>query len=162
MNTQETSTCNERPNKIEQFVYDWAASNMFLFRRWDGLCYIFFYIIIPIVLALIGLHTSQNDAALANCYLSIVISALNCLYDTFGRWNDNMPTKKIKLSVIMFCCFVVFTYAFIQFAAGLAGDIQAFRNDMILCMYAPAVIIGALDAGSLLSRTDALKELVKD
>lgn len=150
------------PNKLTQFVYDWAASNIFRFKRWDGIAYSIFYMIIPIALTFAGMVSSKDNLAIANFHLSVIINALNCIYDAFGRWDDNMPVKKCKLIVIIGCCAVLFMYSLLCLAVTLSGNAFAFRYDGILYLYLPAVVVAATDIIALTGRAEALKEIIKD
>lgn len=150
-----------KPNKLMQFVYDWAASNIFRFKRWDGIAYAIFYLIIPVALTVAGKVTSKDALAIANFHLSVIINALNCIYDAFGRWDDNMPVKKCKLIVIIGSCVVLFVYSMLRLVVTLVGDAFAFSYDGILYLYLPAVVVGFIDIIALAGRTEALKEMTK-
>ncbi len=162
MNKHVKVPSEEHPNKITMFIYNWAASNIFLFRRWDGCFYISLYILVPNILLLVDFYTSTTDLAFAQCYISIIINAFNCLYDTMGRWNDNMPVKKLKLILIFFSCLTAFIYGSLRLFGVLAGWTLVFKSNIILFLYCPAILVALIDFAALGTKTDALKEMIKD
>lgn len=154
----------EKPTDVMLFIYGWAANNMFRFRTWDGVLYTILYILVPVFMTWISLYTLKNDLlAAAYCYFSIMISAANCLYDAFGRWDKKIKSvKNIKLALIIIACFIAFAYGLFQFLVISIGQTLELRNDAILCMYFIAVAIVALDIIALFGRESYIATTVRD
>lgn len=145
------------------FFHNWAESNIFLFRRWDGMLYGFLYILIPIIITVVSLTLSANELILvANCYLMLIINAANCFYDALGRWDDNVPLKKWKLGVLFCANIAVFVYGFAQLVAILSFSSLKLRCDVLLCLYLPAVAVSLIDILALSAKRAALNSIVND
>lgn len=155
---------DQKPSKAcLAFFRGWAESNIFLFRRWDGMLYGFLYILIPIIITFVSLTLSENELILvANCYLMLIINAANCFYDALGRWDDNVPLKKWKLGVLFGASIAVFVYGFIQLVAILGFSSQNLRRDGLLCLYLPAVAVTLIDILALSAKRAALRSIVND
>lgn len=165
VNSQKTMTPTEcrQPNSVTLFIYNWAASNIFRFKSWDSFLYVLLYIIVPVSITWVGVSVSvEKFTTLANCYFSVMINAANCFYDAVGRWDSNMPTKKIKIWLIIIPCIIVFSYGLIQLTAIIGLDTTALRNDKILYWYLPAVVVAVIDVVAVVNKPRTLdKALLK-
>ena len=58
-------------------------SNIFYYRKGDGAAYLVFYIFIPVVVTAVSLLAfPENNISMVYCYVTILVSALNSIYDS--------------------------------------------------------------------------------
>lgn len=64
----------------------WVEGNIFGFKKLDGAAYLAFYILIPVIVTIASLNVlSSESIAMAYCYMTILISSLNSIYDAGNR-----------------------------------------------------------------------------
>ena len=74
----------------ENFFVNLFRFNIFQHRKWDAIFYTLLYIVVPVFSTVVTLLNIQMaERALAYCYLTILISIANCIYDAAGRWEKN-------------------------------------------------------------------------
>lgn len=120
--------------------------NIFQRRKWDGITYAILYIVVPVFSTLVTLLNIQNtERALAYCYLTILISIANCIYDASGRWRKKQPFLNLKLTIIIVMNILIGLYCFFEFLMILVGGNFAYRFDWFLAFYLVAVIVAVFD-----------------
>lgn len=88
----------KRFGRLKKFL----ECNIFLFRPWDSLLYLFCYLIIPIATTATSLLIfPEKFSDGIYCYVSIFICAINCMYDAFSRFDDGKSAKNLKLFIIV-------------------------------------------------------------
>jgi len=130
-----------------RFIKTWINGNIFRNNKVDGTLYLFFYIIIPVLVAIISLKVSDSEhTAIVYCYLSILISTFNCLYDSGNRWISGKKTfHNVKLFLMMVSNIVIAIYClFVIFYVLILKDIGC-RIDWILCIYLISMTIASID-----------------
>ncbi len=138
----------------ESMFYDWVQGNIYNFRKHDGALYFVFYIIIPVIVTAWSLYALPDDSvAGAYCYLTILISALNCLYDAVNRWQDERSVINVKLAIMMASVAIVAIYCFavlvgiLVTAAANPEAPSALRADAFFCVYFGTIMIALFDFG---------------
>ena len=91
--------------------------SIFNFRKADGIAYFVFYILIPCLVTSFSLMSyPDGHVERVYCYVSILISALNCIYDAFNRWTECRSRKNAKLFVIILGAGIITQTSHIGFA----------------------------------------------
>ena len=136
-----------------EIVENWINDNIFGFRKGDGAAYLVFYILIPVTITCISLSTfPSDDIAAIYCYVTILVSALNCIYDAGNRWIAGTKTvKNTKLFWVIFSAGIVVIYCiFVIFNMLMTKD-TSYRCDWFLLAYAIVVIVAVIDIVSCFS-----------
>lgn len=124
----------------------WIGGNIFAFKKGDGAAYSIFYILIPIAITYISLNVSSgNNIQAVYCYVTILVSAFNCIYDAANRWCSGKKTiKNSKLLLVIASTAVVAAYCIVVIFSMLITSTTAFRHDVWLLTYffAAAVSFG--------------------
>ena len=131
-------------------------------KKGDGIAYLAFYIIIPIIITAISLVTFpvNDNVSAIYCYITILISALNCIYDAANRWEDKKSIRNTKLLVILLMTSIVVIYCLVVIIYILIANSTACRYDGILCVYFISVIVSFLDIGACFIKDIEIKKLV--
>jgi hypothetical protein len=147
---------------IKNFMYNWTKCNIFHFRKGDGIAYLAFYIVIPIIISMITLYTlSKNELSVIYCYMTILISALNSTYDGANRWDSG--TKSLyntKIFIVLLADFVVAIYCAFVIIFILINENSIWRCDYILSVYLIAVAIALFDIIGNFACDMALQEYI--
>ena len=146
----------------QNYFYKWAVSNIFRFKVWDCGFYLLLYILLPVfatIFTLSTLGTELHNAAY--CYFSLMMSAISCMHDAIGRWeNRTKSCKNTKLKIIIGCSVAVIIYSLFQFLAISIGGTLAYRKDAILLIYIPAVIVAVIDVLAIFSKENNLSDAI--
>ena len=143
--------------KIQRFKKNWINGNIFKYNKVDGGAYLFFYVLIPIIVTVVSLNVSETDyTAIAYCYLSILISAFNCLYDSANRWNAEQSTVNVKLFCMMLANVIIVGYCLVVIFWVLVLSDTTCRMDAILYVYLFSVAISVGDIIACYSKDMAL------
>lgn len=139
-------------------------SNIFNFRIGDATAYLVFYIVIPVVVTYITLRVLSTDMVSGvYCYVTILVSILNGIYDAANRWNVGIKgIRNTKIFVIylsngvvgIYCLYIIF-YMLIMHEMGP-------RPDMILFAYLGTCFVAIWDAASAFVKDMSLKDAVTD
>ena len=150
--------------KFKTLVKNITKSNIFKFKKYDGILYLFFYIAIPIIVTAISLTVFPKDEmAIVYFYLTILISAFNALYDIVNRWNfDEKTMTNAKLFFMGVSVIVIVGYCLVEIIGMLISKWFPYRADWILCAYFVAVVIALWDIIACFSRDIALAEFTED
>ncbi|MBR3601476.1 MAG: hypothetical protein IKL49_04035 [Lachnospiraceae bacterium] len=137
-------------------------NNIFNMKKGDGIAYLVFYIIIPVTITAVSLVAfPENDNISAiYCYISILISALNCIYDGANRWEEQKSIRNTKLFFMLFMTSIVATYCLVVIICIMITQTTACRCDWILCVYFGTVLVSFLDIGACFVKDIELKKLV--
>ena len=109
-------------------------TNIFQLRVADAIAYFVFYVAIPIFTAYASLaRESMTNTERFYSYLTIMISALNCIYDACSRTNGNSGTKK-KIAIIIFGASIVSLYC-LYVVCTIPLENTQWRCDYILLAY---------------------------
>lgn len=133
-----------RMEKIEHTI----EMNIFSFKKIDGAAYFIFYIVLPIIITSISLYAFPSDMAPGiYCYVTILISALNCCYDAGNRWLPGKKSKRnTKLFVVVLFLSVVVLYCLTVILGTLIANGGWLRIcDWILLAYIVANVIAVID-----------------
>lgn len=128
----------------ENILYNWVQGNIYSHKKHDGILYIIFYIIIPVIITAWSLYAFPSDfAAGVYCYLTIFISALNCLYDAINRWQAGKSIINVKLVIMIVS--VVWIYCLVVIMGMLITRNTNLRADIFFCAYFATVIVALFD-----------------
>jgi len=144
-----------------KFREELAKNNVFSFRKGDAIAYLVFYILIPILVTVISLvNFPSNDIAAAYCYVTILVSALNSIYDAGNRWDNGVKTlKNTKLFVMGLGYTIVAVYAaYVVFYVLIAKTMV--RCDWWLITYFLGVIVAMFDFAACFLAEMSFKRLV--
>ena len=124
----------------------WHKDNIFDLRKADAIAYLFFYILIPCFVTILSL---QNDPSSTNekiyCYMSILISAFNCIYDAFNRWVNRISLKNGKLFIIIISASIIVVYCIFIILGILIVENGQYQCDYLLLSYLFVVLIAMID-----------------
>lgn len=130
----------------EGIFHNWVQGNIYGHKKLDGILYFIFYIIIPVVITAWSLYAFPSDiAAGVYCYLTIFISALNCLYDAINRWQGVKSIVNVKLIIMIISITIVGIYCFAVILGMLLTKSIAHRVDGVLCVYFVIVVVAMSD-----------------
>ena len=137
-------------------------NNIFNLKKGDGIAYLAFYIIIPVIITSVSLVAFPEDdnVSAIYCYITILISALNCIYDGANRWDDKKSIRNTKLLAILLMTGIVASYCLFVIIYILITETTKCRYDRILCLYFGAVLVSFLDIGACFIKDIELKRLV--
>lgn len=143
------------------FREEWVKSNVFSFRKGDAVAYMAFYILIPIIITVISLvNFPANDIAAVYCYVTILVSALNSLYDAGNRWDSARKSVKNTKLFIMFCGSGIVTIYALVVVFGMLIAERTIRCDWVLFSYVLVVIVAVFDFAACFFADMSIKELV--
>lgn len=120
--------------------------NIFDFKKWDGSLYFLLYIAVPVLVTWFSLKEFPDDNISATyCYVTILISALNCIYDATTRWISGEKTfRNIKLGLVLMCVAIIVLYCiYVILGALITRSIE--RCDWVLWIYSIVVIVATGD-----------------
>lgn len=143
----------------ENIFYNWVMGNIFGFKKFDSALYIVFYVTVSITVTAWSLYAFPTDiVAGAYLYLTVLISALNCLYDAINRWHINKSIVNVKLVIIMLSVSVVLIYCLIVVMSMLITKTSVMRDDRFFCAYFVVVAVALFDLVGCVSRDLTIKE----
>lgn len=132
--------------QIETMIRVWVSENIFNLKKGDGTAYLVFYIIVPVIVTLISLNTlPENGSAVVYSYTTILISAMNCIYDAGNRWSGQKGVRNIKLGLIILSSGIIVVYCISIIFLMLATNNTSFRFDWIFLVYILTIIVGVMD-----------------
>lgn len=134
-------------------------NNIFEGRIGDSAAYFAFYVVIPILITIVSLNARSTELiADVYCFVTILVSVFNGIYDAGNRWHGNEKSRRnLKLALIMLFNSVVAIYClYVIFLALIAHDISL-RCDLILLSYSGTCIIAVWDLGKSFLNGIALK-----
>lgn len=148
--------------RCSEFVESWINGNMFAFRKGDGAAYCVFYIVIPVAITCISLTAfPKDDVQAVYCYVTILVSAFNCIYDAANRWRSGVKTfKNSKLFLVIVSTSVVAAYCIVVILSMLITEDTSCRSDGWLLAYIVASIIAFGDIVACFARDTAWKACV--
>lgn len=154
----------EKCAKFREFWSSWMDVNIFEFKKGDGIAYVVLYIIIPVVVTAVSLSAlPEDDTSIMYCYVTILISALNGMYDGANRWQSSQRTvRNTKIFIIFISNIVVSIYCFVIIMCILITKSINYRQDKILLVYFGAVIVSLYDAVSCFASEMALRSYIKN
>lgn len=156
-----TDFTNEK-NGFQQLKENWINGNIFKYNKVDSGAYFFFYILIPIIVTIVSLQVSTKDyTAIAYCYLSILISTFNCLYDSGNRWVAEKSIINAKLFSMMLSNVIVAGYCLVVIFCILVLNDESCRNDKILYIYMVSAAIATGDIAACYFKDMALYSCLK-
>lgn len=153
-----------RPHSIKRCIERWLAvsDNIFNSKNSDAVLYLVFYLFIPIVITYISLRTfPDNIVSGIYCYVTILVSALNGIYDATNRWNGIVKSvRNTKVFIIFFSNGVVAAYCVYVVLSALISQSMIFRCDWILLAYGGTCFVAMLDFIGAVSKNLAIREVV--
>lgn len=129
------------------FWKNWMANNIYRRKKGDGVAYFTLYIIIPIIITAVSLSVLASDnVSILYCYVTILISALNSIYDGANRWdNSEKSILNTKLFIVMAVDTLVAIYCAYVILYIMISDKANCRFDWILLVYAITFLISLVD-----------------
>lgn len=151
-------------DKLRLICKSWIndAENIFDLKKGDGVAYLVLYVFIPVIITWISLNTLLIDnISIIYCYLTILISALNSMYDAANRWNTKKKSlRNTKLFFILLSNIVVAAYCIYVIMFILISKNLNCRYDWILTSYFIAIIVAIIDATHCFTKDMALRQNV--
>ncbi len=144
---------------MSAIIKNWTSNNIFGFKKLDATLHFFLTILIPAVVAFISLkHFPKDCIAIAYCYLSILISALNSFCDIVNRWTHKrkkiVNTKLFIMGIPV--CLVIFYCTYGLFYTLLTQSIEQLSFTWMLYTYFITVAVAFADIVACFSRDMAL------
>ena len=146
-----------------EFCRKWTENNIYNFRKLDGTCYFFLYILIPVAITIVSLkHFPADRIAAIYCYLSILISGLNCAYDIINRWKNGCKTFfNTKLFIMSIPVMIIIGYCLFLVLHMLIANGSAPRADFILWGYVVTMVVAISDIFVCFAQDLALRDFAK-
>lgn len=138
-------------SRSANFARNWAKHNIFKFRKSDSICYVVFYVAIPIIVTAASLQflSVSNKLEVVYFYASVFISSLNCFYDMTNRWEDSQKKSIIntKLFFIGGSTLFVAGYCGTEILSLLLNEnpVVPYRPDFLLLAYLVVVLVAFSD-----------------
>lgn len=146
----------------ENIFYNLVQGNIYNHKKHDGILYIIFYIIIPVIITAWSLYAFPSDfAASVYCYLTILISALNCMYDAINRWQDEKSIINVKLVIIIVSVSVIWIYCLVVIMGMLITTNTNLRADIFFCAYFATIIVALFDFVCCIASDLTIREYTK-
>lgn len=157
------TTRYKKKNFLPVWLKDsWIKNNMFKFKVGDATAYFVLYIIIPVVITAISLKTlSTDNLSVIYCYITIFISAANCIYDGANRWDST--TKSVlntKIFIIFISNTVIAVYCLCVILYILISNNICRSFDKVLFVYFFTVFVSLFDVVACFVRKMAFKDCV--
>jgi len=148
--------------KYRGILEAWIDGNIFAFKKGDGAAYLFFYILIPVAITWSSLTVfPEDDVQAVYCYITILVSALNCIYDAANRWCSGVKTfKNSKLLLVIVSTVIVVAYCIAIIFSMLITKTARCRNDIWLLTYFIAVAVALGDVVACFATDTAWKACV--
>lgn len=146
----------------QEIIKSWVNGNIFNYKKGDGVAYLVFYIFIPVVVTAVSLIAfPQDDISAIYCYVTILISALNSIYDGANRWLYGVKsTRNTKLFLIYISDFFVSGYCIVVIIYMLVAKNADIRFDWALLAYFLAVVTAGFDVVGCFAKDMALLNCV--
>ena len=135
-------------------------NNIFNRKIGDSTAYLIFYVIIPVLVTYLSLKVFPSDLTSGvYCYVTILVSILNSMYDGAGRWRSGTKSRRnAKILVIWLSDGVVGIYClYVIFSVLIVHNINC-RQDWILLAYGGAVLVALWDMGVSFLKDITLKK----
>lgn len=145
-------------------ISDWIHNNIYGYRKIDGIMYLAFYIIIPVIVTALSLYffPTLNTAAVY-CYITILISALNCAYDAANRWKSGRKTViNTKLVIMLIPVIIISIYCLFEILYISITAQTDFRIDWVLCVYFFTIAVALIDIVSCFAKEMALRDCISE
>jgi len=154
---------NNFKEKISLLVKSWRKENIYNFNNLDSSLYFVLYIVIPIIITFASLNALNNDDnAIVYCYVTILISTLNGVYDSINRWKSGIKSiHNTKLFIIIVSNAVIGIYCTYVIVNILINPNWNCRMDCILLVYFFTIVVALSDICACVSREMALFECVR-
>ena len=132
---------------LRNMIYSWSNNNIFNDYWMDAVCYLFLYIFIPIVVTYFAMKVTENTTSgRVYFYTTVLISALNCLYDAFNRRRSGMKSvKNTKLILLSIPVIIAAGYCIIEILHVLIVGVKESYPDELLCIYFISAAIVVID-----------------
>lgn len=134
--------------------------NIFNFKIGDAVAYFVFYVIIPVLVTYISLKVFPSDITSGlYCYVTILVSILNNVYDGAGRWRSGIKSRRnAKVLTIWVSDGVVGIYClYVIFSVLIVNNMNC-RQDWLLFAYAGVVSVALWDMGTSFLKDITLKK----
>lgn len=128
-------------------IYAQSSKNIFCLNKGDGGAYFVLYLVIPVLITFIGLcDTISEGLPAVHFYVTILISAANCIYDAANRWDkDGKTVKNTKLFLVIASTTVVGIYSLAEALYMLITQNKPMRWDFVLVVYFVTVFVALTD-----------------
>lgn len=143
----------------DSIIRGWINHNIYSYKKADSIMYFFFYIVIPITVTAISLYSFPEDTTSAiYCYITILISALNCWYDGANRWVTGQKSIiNVKIFVMLLFVTIISVYCIVIILSILILQEVKFRVDGVLCFYFVTVVVALIDIACCVAKEMTLK-----
>lgn len=148
---------------IYEFAENMTRENMYNFKKGDGVAYCILYILIPVIITYVSLSkiTGNDETSIIYCYITILVSVLNSMYDGANRWDSkNRSFRNTKLFIILFFNAIIAVYCIVVVLCILISSDLSCRRDMILFVYFGAIAVSFYDMAVCFFKDMALRNCV--
>ena len=123
------------------------TNNIFDSRMGDAAAYMVFYIVLPVLITFFSLDAFPTDlVAGVYCYVTILVSALNGIYDGANRWRSGIKSRRNAkiLAILIFNGIIAVYCLYIIFSVLIMKKMDC-RNDCILFFYGGTCFVAIWD-----------------
>lgn len=142
-----------------------VKANTFKFKKGDAVGYLVFYLLIPIIITTISLIENEQSGTENSiyCYMTILISSLNAMYDGGNRWINGKSPQNIKIFIIFLSNIIVSTYCIVMILGMLIlNDKHFFQCDQLFLAYIGSVCVTLFDIVACFMKDMALSSYIKE
>lgn len=162
MDKKATRKRRKKQRRFAVLYRNFINSNIFELKKWDGVLYLILYVLIPVVITSVSLSALPSDTtSIIYCYLTILISAVNGIYDGANRWNsEEKSLYNIKIFIIEISNGIIGAYClYVILYISISNSVDC-RHDGILFVYFITIGISLFDMFTCFTRDMALKDLM--
>jgi hypothetical protein len=139
-------------------------NNIFHFRKSDASAYLLFYIVLPVTITYLSLKVLSVDiSSSVYCYVTILVSTLNNLYDAANRWDYGIKTVRNSKIIFMYVFdIIVAIYCVYVIMSILIVKNLDCREDWLLYAYIVTCIIALWDIVATFARETTLTKAISN
>ena len=148
MKAQETKPKETKEKSFKNWIRNNIfEGNIFQEKIYDGCLYFVLYIVLPIIITSVSLIALGNADVMnvTYCYITILISALGCIYDAINRWEHKYGSERNrKIFIMLLCLASVVIYCLVVIFIALIPRV-IIRMDVFLLAYVVSSVIAFVD-----------------
>lgn len=122
-------------------------NNIFHFSKGCGVAYLVLYIVIPVLVTAFSLITISPSDKVAEiyCYMSIMISAFNCIYDGANRWDKARTRRNLKIFLILVSNAVIALYCIMEILQMMLLKTVIYASKYVFLVYFLMIFVALYD-----------------
>lgn len=147
------------------FIKSWAnnQNNIYKLNKRDGIFYLLCNILIPVMVTGFSIGEDSLDGiSIVYLYLSILISAVNIIYDITNRWKSKRKCLiNTKLFIMALPVFIIIGYCMFEMFYIISTKQVGYRYDNLLYIFFITIAVALFDIFACFRQDMAFEECVK-